>query len=113
MARPKYEPAPPEKKPLARSGSARSGGRAQQPRAAPPVCKHFPKACQVSMPALKPACGIAQSESQQNRVHCVCCCCFCLHCEYPRLVGILPAPSPVHHDCWQPWQAVINRLQYP
>lgn len=36
MARPKYEPAPPEKKPLARSGSARSGGRAQQPRAAPP-----------------------------------------------------------------------------
>lgn len=37
MARPKYEPAPPEKKPLARTSSARSAGRAQQPRAAPPV----------------------------------------------------------------------------
>jgi hypothetical protein len=36
MARPKYEPAPPEKKPLARTSSARSAGRSQQPRAAPP-----------------------------------------------------------------------------
>lgn len=35
MARPKYEPAPPEKRPLARSSSARSVGRAAaQPRAA-------------------------------------------------------------------------------
>lgn len=37
MARPKYEPAPPETKPLARSSSARSAGRSQPPRAAPPV----------------------------------------------------------------------------